>query len=376
MYTILQSNETRYKNLNRWVYILISVPKEVKFTAICRYSTTRFNYVNISTFYRETHEKKTVSKQRPDRQGRAMNCSVPACAAIDILPFTTFPSYDGFSAKLDDEQTCLLTQVISVGNKLLVVDNENKRLKRFRIRSRACVDHLLLDDPCGGSVLPLSSHVVITEPAVNTLSFISLEGTMTLSSRRKTEKKYQPVCCVDEERLVAGCCELGDSSVDVLNYMGVVLITVSTCQNNSVTFRTPASLTYIPGECILVSDSGLCKVVGIGLLGQFKFVFDPKCTPSGVCVDKDHNVYLCGYDKKSIQCLKYENNKLHQTCSDFIIKCPLSVTTSRNYLYVTEEMPSDRITILQSTSEDWDIEEKPVNISTIHVTVLKDETES
>lgn len=279
--------------------------------------------------------------------GRAMNCSVPACAAIDILPFTTFPSYDGFSAKLADEQTCLFTHVISVGNKLLVVDNENKRLKRFRIRSRACVDHLLLDDPCGGSLLPLSSHVVITEPEVNTLSFISLEGTLTLSSRRKTEKKYQPICCVDEERLVAGCCELGDSSVDVLNYMGVVLITVSTCQNNSVTFRTPASLTYIPGECILVSDSGLCKVVGIGLSGQLKFVFDPKCTPSGVCVDRDRHVYLCGYDKKSIQCLKYENNRLHQTCSDFIIKCPLSVATARNYLYVTEEMPNDRITILQ-----------------------------
>lgn len=315
-----------------------------------------------------------MSKQRPDRQGRfpfvqytylwavcqfkvpdpslffsgrAMNCSVPACAAIDILPFTTFPSYDGFSAKLADEQTCLFTHVISVGNKLLVVDNENKRLKRFRIRSRACVDHLLLDDPCGGSLLPLSSHVVITEPEVNTLSFISLEGTLTLSSRRKTEKKYQPICCVDEERLVAGCCELGDSSVDVLNYMGVVLITVSTCQNNSVTFRTPASLTYIPGECILVSDSGLCKVVGIGLSGQLKFVFDPKCTPSGVCVDRDRHVYLCGYDQKSIQCLKYENNRLHQTCSDFIIKCPLSVATARNYLYVTEEMPNDRITILQ-----------------------------
>lgn len=302
-----------------------------------------------------------------------MNCSVPACAAIDILPFTTFPSYDGFSAKLADEQACLFTHVISVGNKLLVVDNENKRLKRFRIRSRACVDHLLLDDPCGGSLLPLSSHVVITEPEVNTLSFISLEGTLTLSSRRKTEKKYQPICCVDEERLVAGCCELGDSSVDVLNYMGVVLITVSTCQNNSVTFRTPASLTYIPGECILVSDSGLCRVVGIGLSGQLKFVFDPKCTPSGVCVDRGRNVYLCGYDKKSIQCLKYENNGLHQTCSDFIIKCPLSVTTARNYLYVTEEMPNDRITILQTTNEDWDKEEKPVNISNIHVTVLKDE---
>lgn len=282
------------------------------------------------------------------REAVIMNCSIPVCADVDILPFTPISSpYHGFSARLEGEQTCLLTQVINVGNTLIAVDNENKNIKRFDIRSRTCVDHLLLDDPCGASPLLLTSHVIVTEPEIRMLSFISMEGIMNLSSRRKTEKKYQPVCCVDEERLVAGCCELGESSVDILNYMGVVLITVSSCVNNSVVFRTPASLTYLPDDCVVVSDSGLCKVVGIGLKGQLKFIFDPKCIPSGITADKDNNVYLCCYDSKSVQCLKYENNQLYQTCSDFTIKCPLSVTTAKNYLYVTEEMPSDKVTILK-----------------------------
>ncbi|XP_061188444.1 uncharacterized protein LOC133196596 [Saccostrea echinata] len=303
-----------------------------------------------------------------------MNCSIPVCATVDIQPFTPIPSpNDGFSARLDDEQECLLTQVLNVGDKLIVVDNENKRLKRFRIRSRTFVDQLLLDDPCGASVLPLSSHVIVTEPEFRILSFISMDGVMTLSSRRKTEKKYQPICCVDEERLVVGCCELGESSVDILNYMGVVLVTVSSCLNNSIVFRTPASLTYLKGDCIMVSDSGLCKVVGIGLTGHLKFVFDPKCIPSGISADKDNNIFLCCYDKKTIQSLKFENNRLYPTCSDFTVKCPLSVTSAKNSLYVTEEMPNDKVSIIKVTDEEnrIDDEENPVHLSNIHLTVLK-----
>ena len=360
MYTILQSNDTRY-----WIFKSLYIYTWLKGEDIS---------ASLSIFYREVYLCKHINELQGSPRGSVkeevghvkdslslalsssgdcffqttMTCRVPACAAVDILPFTPIPSYDGFSAKLEDEHTCLLTQIINIGNKLLVIDNENKRLKRFRIRSRSCVDHLLLNDPCGASLLPLSSHVIVTEPEIRTLSFVCLEETMTLSSRRKTEKKYLPVCCIDEERLVAGCCELGESSVDILNYMGIVLITVTSYQNEAVMFRTPASLTYLPGDqCILVSDSGICRVVGLTVTGKPKFIFNPKCTPSGICADKDKNVFLCCYDKKYIQCLKYENNQLHRTCSDFIMKCPLSVTTVKNYLYVTEEMPSDKVSILQ-----------------------------
>lgn len=80
--------------------------------------------------------------------------------------------------------------MISVGNKLLVVDNENKRFKRFRICFWVCVDYFFLDDLCGGFLFLFFSYVVIIELEVNILFFISLEGILILSLRRKIEKKY------------------------------------------------------------------------------------------------------------------------------------------------------------------------------------------
>ncbi|KAK3085146.1 hypothetical protein FSP39_025075 [Pinctada imbricata] len=241
-----------------------------------------------------------------------------------------------FSALLKDESVCLLTDLVCVKDKILIVDNENRKIKRFTMKGNL-VDILILNDPYGISNLILSSHVVLTEPKVTSISFVSTDGRLALSSRRKCSKKYQSVCCIDETRLAVGCYDTGNASVEIIDYIGNVLRTMSPILHIDSSFRNPKYLCYLNNKYILVSDSGLRKLVGISPDKNVDFEYDPKCTPGGVTVDSSDAMYLCLCDRNCIHQLDIEKKKTSRIFSDEKLKLPSAVTTSKKYLIVIQE---------------------------------------
>ena len=96
----------------------------------------------------------------------------------------SFPdAIDSFNAELPKEVPCLLTDIIVVKDTIIVVDNENKKVKRFT-RDKQIQDYVCLEDPCGVAKLELSSHLVVTEPLQRQITFINIEDKMTISSYR------------------------------------------------------------------------------------------------------------------------------------------------------------------------------------------------
>ncbi|XP_060075731.1 uncharacterized protein LOC132555399 [Ylistrum balloti] len=278
-----------------------------------------------------------------------------------------------FSARLPHEAQCLLTDIAVLPGAFIVIDNENKSVKRFN-SDMTLVDVVKLDDPCGVTKLYLSSHVAVTQPQQQVITFISVEtgGKMSISSSRHTNRKYQSVSCLDEMRLVAGCCELGHGSVDILTFEGDVLFSIERDDNKSRIFRTPASLTCFAGRYVLVCDSGRRELVCVTTKGELKFVHDPEGTPSGVGVTTSGDVYMSVYDRGVVQ--KLDVN-MGTTCDDYLpemdMKFPLATCLSDDRtIVITEEMPSDRIMIVNLDAYEKTSRRSPaVKLSNIHLTV-------
>ncbi|XP_033747727.1 uncharacterized protein LOC117332800 [Pecten maximus] len=277
------------------------------------------------------------------------------------------------SAKLPHETQCLLTDIAVLPDAFVVVDNENKSIKRFNFQM-TLIDSVKLDDPCGVTKLYLSCHVVVTQPQQQVITFISAGkgGKMSISSSRHTNRKYQSVACLDEMRLVAGCCEVGHGCVDILTFDGDVLYSIERDDNKSRIFRTPASLTCFAGRYVLVSDSGRRELVCVTTKGELKFVHDPKGTPSGLGVTTSGDVFMCVYDRCVVQ--KLDVN-MGTTYDDFLpeveTKFPLATCLSEDrVLVVTEEMPSDRIVVVNLDAyEKTSKHGPPLKLSNIHLTI-------
>jgi len=95
-----------------------------------------------------------------------------------------FPlAIEAFSVQLDNEIPCLLTDIAVVKDRVIVIDNDNKKVKRFTPQ-KELVDTLTLEDPCGVDKLFLSSHIVVTEPQQRHITFVRIDTTMTISSYR------------------------------------------------------------------------------------------------------------------------------------------------------------------------------------------------
>lgn len=254
-----------------------------------------------------------------------------------------------FSAHLADETPCLLTDITTLPGAIIVVDNENKKVKRFDFQM-TLIDIVKLVDPCGVTTLHLSSHVAVTQPQQHMITFISAGkgNKMTVSSSRHTHRKYQSISCLDEMRMVVGCCEIGQASVDILTYEGDVLSSIECDRSKSRLFRTPASLTCFRGRYILVSDSGRRELVCMTTKGEITFVHDTQGTPSGVGVTRGGNVYICVYDRGVVERLNLDSGT---TCDNSLLEVetrfPLATCLSEDrVLLITEEMPSDRVILV------------------------------
>lgn len=249
---------------------------------------------------------------------------------------------------LDGESVCLLTDICVEREYFYVADNENRRVKRFRNSDNGFQDHILLNDPCGICKLFLSSHIVITEPSDRHLTYVSVEGSMILSSRRKTSKKYGAIRCLDETRLVVGCSELANASVDILDYTGKVLQSINSNKNELSLFLTPACLACYNEKYIIVSDSGTRNVTCISKSGKIEWVIELKCSPSGVCITKSGTIFICLYEENKIITVdSIHNGAISGSLENIEIKNPLAITYAKGCIYLTEEMPSDKILQIQ-----------------------------
>ncbi|XP_069136097.1 uncharacterized protein [Argopecten irradians] len=276
------------------------------------------------------------------------------------------------SAKLPHESQCLLTDVAVLPDSFIVIDNENQSVKRFTFQM-TLFDSVKLEDPCGVTKLYLSSHVAVTQPQQQTITFISAEkgGKMSISSSRRTNRKYQSIACLDEMRLVAGCCEIGHGSVDILSFDGDVLFSIERHDTKSRIFRTPACVTCFAGRYVLVSDSGRRELVCVTTKGELKFVHDPKGTPSGLGVTTSGDVYMCIYDRGVVQKLDVNMGTTCDYLPEVETKLPLATCLSEDrVLVITEEMPSDRVIIVNLDAyEKTSKHGPPLQLSNIHLTV-------
>lgn len=250
-----------------------------------------------------------------------------------------------FSARLEGETCCLLTGITCVNGFLLVVDNENKKLKRFDFDQKL-VDHLQLSDPCGITCLLGSKHVVVTEPDFNQISFIATENVLSLSSIRKTKKKYESIAYFGEMKLLTGCCTLGEACVDIINSNGSILKSFRKDADGQIIFRNPASLSMMPRGDIIVSDSGHSLLICLTKNGEIEFTYDPGGRPSGVSNDGEY-IYLCGYDGHAIQTVSTVGEKTRDLLRETDgLQMPLAIFSSGKKVIFTEEMPSDRVFVV------------------------------
>lgn len=251
-----------------------------------------------------------------------------------------------FSAQLPDEYRCLLTGVACAGNTIIVVDNENKNIKRFLIDGKL-KDSLLLTDPCGICSLP-KNYVVVTEPDQYQITFCSADGTLSVSSASKTPKKYESIAALEDGRLVVGCCEIGSSSVDIIDNLGSVLKSIQTNREGGKLFRNPAAITCLTSGEILISDAGHGHLICISPDGETEFTYDAKGRPSGICVDAQGGIYMAQYDTHTVFRLSADGTKESVIVSHgFEIKSPLALAVNMDHLILTEEMPSNRVLLLK-----------------------------
>ena len=259
----------------------------------------------------------------------------------------TKDSVKWFSAQLPDEYRCLLTGVVSVGNTIIVADNENNNLKRFLLNGKL-KDSLLLTDPCGICSLPKSRDVVVTEPDQHQITFCSTDGALKVSSASKTTKKYESIAALDETKLVVGCCEIGFSSVDVIDCNGSVLNSIQSNRDGEKLFGNPAAITCLTSGEILISDAGHSRLICISPDGKTEFTYDPKGRPSGICVDAQGGIYMNQYDSSTVFRLSADGTKESVIVGhSFQIKSPLALAVNSDHLILTEEMPSHRVILIK-----------------------------
>lgn len=252
------------------------------------------------------------------------------------------------NGSLDDENACLFTDICYGKDFFFIVDNESRRVKRFCTKDYTLEEFIFLEDPCGVCRLLLSSHIVVTEPSKKQLTYVSIDGKMILSSRRKTHKRYGAIRCLDEIRIVVGCCELANASVDILDYTGKVLQCINKDDNQVPLFLTPSYLACYDENYIIVSDSGTKCVTCININDKVEWKLTLKCTPSGVCVTKSGQLYIALYNENQMLIVdNIKREKVTGSIGYLPLKNPLSIFYYGGRIYATEEMPSDRIVNIQ-----------------------------
>lgn len=252
------------------------------------------------------------------------------------------------NVSLKDESVCLLTDICFQSDFFIVVDSESRRVKRFRKHDNVLQDYIFLEDPCGVCRLKLSSHIIVTEPCKRHLTYVSVDDKMILSSRRKTTKRYSPIRCLDENRIVVGCCELSNASVDILDYTGKILQCINNNEKQVPLFLTPSYLACHNENYIIISDSGTKHITCLNINEKVEWSLALMYTPSGVCVTKSGNLYVCLYNESKILIVDSLNHgKITGKIGYLPLKNPLSIVFSTGSIYATEEMPSNRVTRIQ-----------------------------
>jgi hypothetical protein len=99
-----------------------------------------------------------------------------------------------------------------------------------------------------------------------------------------------------------------------------------------------------------VSDSGTRNVTCISKSGKIEWVVELKCSPSGVCITKSGTIFICLYEENKIITVdSIHNGIISGSLENIQIKNPLAISYAKGCIYLTEEMPSDKILQIQVT---------------------------
>jgi len=97
-----------------------------------------------------------------------------------------------FNAKMDDEKPCLLSSVAMIGTTgVVIVDQANKRLKKFKIPDGALLTHIdLKDEPHQVASLRDSSQVAVSLWEVGKILIITTDPLLAILKTINTETEY------------------------------------------------------------------------------------------------------------------------------------------------------------------------------------------
>ncbi|GAB1606098.1 E3 ubiquitin-protein ligase TRIM56-like [Argonauta hians] len=209
-----------------------------------------------------------------------------------------------FSAELpDDEYTCRLHSILTIeGNKIAVVDFNNKRLKLFNEMGGFLNSIEFEQHPRRACVTP-TMDIILTLKGLCQLTIVQyINNQLQVTSTIQTDKEYVDIEAIDHKRLVANM----SSYIDVLNYEGRVLNRINNFAGKETAgFRVkfPSSLrsknNLLYASEVRYNDYrtlGLQCMVCFDVFGKAAFVYngpkDPLVFPCGVTLDKYNNIYL------------------------------------------------------------------------------------
>lgn len=270
------------------------------------------NFESETTMFSETNEESELTVAKTDHHNGIFDMKVASGSTVGIM-------------LRDDQMKPWITGCVFLSNgQCVLCDNGNSKIKLLS-SDLAVIDSLYISKgrPADISVVG-NTTVIVTLPAEHMLQFIELTAKLELGREIKLEKYCPGISVVENDIYVTRCKfskEIGE--VEIVSKDG----TVKRRLGAASAFKKPYYL-YV-SACTgwtYVSDYNphtiTCLSVDGSVLHQYS---NPELRrPTGLYVDADENVIVCGYDSHNLQIMNRENYRTFLTEKDGI-KQPQSI---------------------------------------------------
>ncbi|KAL4219509.1 hypothetical protein ACF0H5_022086 [Mactra antiquata] len=196
-----------------------------------------------------------------------------------------------------DSNVCSIRGSCIVDDTVLFTDYNNKKLKRFDIKSSSLVDYCKLPDPQDVCKVE-ENEVAVT--CKNAVQFVSTRNMLSLSRSIKTQHKSYGIAHNDDKLYITD----EGKSLYIYDMSGNLLKTVTTDLNDQSLFGRCNHIAFNAKNGRLFVGDDLKGLVCLNADGDYiDTILDPSGKPSDVVVDGYGNVIISSSDLKSIlQC--------------------------------------------------------------------------
>ena len=235
-----------------------------------------------------------------------------------------------------------LTGIITIQNYMILTDAHNGMVLKCEFSSATpFYGAIALECPVCVAGIPGSSIAVVTLPEKSELALIETEFDLTFKETIVTNKPYEGIACLPDEKCVVSCCVIGKQCVDVINMGGEIIKSISNDSSGEQLFSWPRFIDVTQSGNILVSDRDNRTLKCIDQSGTLKWTYPTPASPWGVSSHENGSVFLC-LDNNVIQVLS-DSGRLLQ--NKFIssrdgVRIPYAICARTDQVVVTEWGPS------------------------------------